>query len=376
MILYALLRLKTVPTRLRDVKARRFPRSMGGLLTGPSTQKDSGDGRCMDNGIEWGYSAMQGWRERMEDAHLAIGSLPSTSSRWRETSLFAVMDGHGGEQVAQFCRRHLPSELGFSRVQEMGDSMVRAFHRMDERLMDPSVLEELKSLSNGAFNSWVNPEMMGCTAVCAMVQRDAICVANAGDSRAVLCRRGKAVEMSEDHKPNNKAELARILKAGGAVLQQHVGNHVHYRINGNLNLSRSIGDLLYKQNEQLSAQEQVIVCTPDVRYFPRQVDDEFMILACDGVWDVLSSQEAVDFVRARLGKFSDLAFRLKEGRLRLSSIVEEMLDACLSPDLAQTMGLGGDNMTAVLVVFTDAGRQANWLETSMVPPATWMCPYR
>eukprot|EP00438_Fugacium_kawagutii_P017831 Skav201720 [mRNA] locus=scaffold311:509192:521642:- [translate_table: standard] len=110
---------------------------------------------CLDNGIEWGYSAMQGWRERMEDAHLAIGSLPSTSSRWRETSLFAVMDGHGGEQVAQFCRRHLPSELGFSRVQDV---------------------------------AWA--------------------------------------------------------AAGGAVLQQHVGNHVHYRINGNLNLSRSIGDLL------------------------------------------------------------------------------------------------------------------------------------
>ncbi|CAJ1341739.1 unnamed protein product [Effrenium voratum] len=346
---------------------------MGALLAGPATQKDSGDGRSLSNGLEWGYSAMQGWRDRMEDAHLAIGSLSSTFS-WQETSFFAVMDGHGGEHVAQFCRHHLPSELMQYRGQDLGDALVRAFHRMDERLLETSP-EELKSMGHGAFKNWANPDLMGCTAVAAVVRPEVIVVANAGDSRAVLCRGGKAIDMSEDHKPNNPVELQRILKAGGAVLQQHLGNHVHYRVNGNLNLSRSIGDLLYKQNANLTAQEQVIVCHPDVRYFPRQADDEFMILACDGVWDVLSSQEAVDFVRMRLGSFRDLAFRLQEGRLRLSSIIEEMLDACLSPDLAQTMGLGGDNMTAVLVVFT-ASRQAGWLDSSVVPAASWMCPYR
>ena len=95
----------------------------------------------------------------------------------------------------RFCRRHLASELVSGRPQELGESLVRAFHRLDERLWEPTVLEELRGLSHGAFKSWANPEIMGCTAVCALVRPDAIWVANAGDSRAVLCRRGKAIDM-------------------------------------------------------------------------------------------------------------------------------------------------------------------------------------
>lgn len=144
----------------------------------------------------------------------------------------------------RFCRRHLPSELVGGRAQELGESLVRAFHRLDERLWEPSVLEELRTLSHGAFKSWANPEIMGCTAVCALVRPDAIWVANAGDSRAVLCRRGKAIDMcgaqllesaagarSEDHKPNNKLELARIVKAATSYLINYIG-HLYGRLEG------------------------------------------------------------------------------------------------------------------------------------------------
>merc|ERR1719419_562565 len=150
--------------------------------------------------------------------------------------------------------------------------------------------------------------------------------------------------MSQDHKPNVPCEQERIRRAGGWIMDQQCPHGNLYRVNGDLSLSRAIGDLRYKQNNQLAPQDQIISCTPEVRTFRRQPDDEFMVIACDGVWDVLSSQEAVDFIRQRLGSLLD-------GSLRPNVITEGLLDICLSPDLDKTGGLGGDNMTVLLVAF-------------------------
>lgn len=87
-------------------------------------------------------------------------------------------------------------------------------------------------------------------------------------------------------------ELERIKAAGGFV-------NFAGRVNGNLNLSRSLGDLKYKQTKQLPPEAQMITAEPDITVNALQPDDEFFILACDGVWDCLTNQEAVDFVRER-----------------------------------------------------------------------------
>jgi len=365
---------------------------MGQLLSGPVTDKQSGDGWSKDMGLVWGYSCMQGWRERMEDAHLAIPSLGShvvankiggCDPGWNETAVFGVMDGHGGEHVAHFCERYLPGEIARGPSEDPGRALSAAFYRMDEMLSDPASLDELRSLSNGprkaSFKSWsANPEYMGCTAVVCCVRRDTITVANAGDSRAVLCRRGKAIDMSEDHKPNLPGEIARINRAGGCVMEQHIGGHTHYRVNGNLNLSRSIGDLTYKQNWNLSPQDQMICCTPDVRTFRRLPGDEFLVLACDGVWDVLSSQDIVDYVRPRLHSLFDFEQRCggDSHDMRTSIVAEGVLDTCLSPNLAQTFGIGGDNMTIVIVAFLDQTQVSNadsWIGQALT--SSWLCPY-
>ena len=70
------------------------------------------------------------------------------------------------------------------------------------------------------------------------------------------------------------------------------------RINGNLNLSRSLGDLKYKQVEQVSPEEQMITAEPDVTVTTVRYDDEFVFLGCDGIWDCLSNQQACDLVRS------------------------------------------------------------------------------
>mmetsp|Transcript_1666 Transcript_1666/g.5689 ORF Transcript_1666/g.5689 Transcript_1666/m.5689 type:complete len:357 (+) Transcript_1666:167-1237(+) len=308
---------------------------MGQAMPAPVTTKDSGDGSDRRKGLVWGYSCMQGWRVRMEDAHFAVPELEGEG--WTGTAAFGVMDGHGGSAVARFCERNLPSEIAKGPSKDTRGALISAFHRMDE-LLDQGVS------ALGAMSSTANPDWVGCTCVVCLVRPDVLVVANAGDSRAVLSRNGTAVPLSEDHKPNLPSERERICRAGGCVERQQAGPIVQFRVNGNLNLSRSIGDLEYKRNPLLPPCEQMICSTPDVLTYKREADDEFLLLACDGVWDVLGSQEAVDFVRERLPQWQSQGWPL-------CGIAEEMLDHCISPDLALTNGLGGDNMTALLVVF-------------------------
>lgn len=134
----------------------------------------------------------------------------------------------------------------------------------------------------------------GCTAVVALIRGNDLYVANAGDSRCIVCRNGKAIEMSLDHKPEDQPEKERVVKAGGEVTTDG-------RVNGGLNLSRAIGDHAYKQNKELSDREQMITALPDVRKLTIEPgQDEFMVLACDGIWNSMSSQEVVDFVKSKM----------------------------------------------------------------------------
>jgi serine/threonine protein phosphatase PrpC len=177
-----------------------------------------------------------------------------------------------------------------------------------------------------------HPVQAGCTSIVVVFVGRQYYVANAGDSRAVLGRRGgRAIPLSEDHKPIHKTEMDRITKAGGFV--NRFG-----RVNGNLNLSRSIGDLKYKQIPGLRRCEQMITAEPDVKQFTIDSDvDEFIIIGCDGIWDCLSNEEAVNFVLQRIHHQPP------------QKIVEEMLDQIVSKDPSATMGIGGDNMTCIII---------------------------
>ncbi|KAG5324941.1 Y0417 phosphatase, partial [Pseudoatta argentina] len=175
----------------------------------------------------------------------------------------------------------------------------------------------------------------GCTAVVAILKENELYVANAGDSRCVLCRDGQAIELSLDHKPEDAPEMERIVKAGGEVTNDG-------RVNGGLNLSRALGDHAYKQNMVLPPQEQMISALPDIRHITIDPEkDEFMVLACDGIWNFMTSQNVVQFVRTRLSQNYE----------NISKICEELFDHCLAPDTLGD-GTGCDNMTAVIIKFT------------------------
>ena len=133
----------------------------------------------------------------------------------------------------------------------------------------------------------------------------------------VLCQNGLAIPLSTDHKPNLPSERERIVRAGGTVDQQDFGGLTVYRVNGNLNLSRSLGDLDCKRNAKLAARDQVITSFPDLIEKKRERHDEFLLIASDGIWDRISNQDAVDMVLERLAGNEEA---------RLSSITEALVE--------------------------------------------------
>lgn len=337
---------------------------MGQILEKPITEKKSDSAAPSGSlQLEWASSCMQGWRTGMEDAHICLGDLGklrvAQSTNWRGVALFGVFDGHGGEQVAKFSERHLAEVLcGFpvnlevrSQASTISSALTESFHKIDDLLREGRCVAELQTLTNppaevaaqsGLLNSGrsVDPHQVGCTACVCAITEDLLVVANAGDSRAVLCRAGAAIALSQDHKPNLPGERRRIEAAGGSVQASGPGQ---WRVNGNLNLSRALGDLEYKKDKSRKPEAQIICSTPDVTTHQRNQADEFLIICCDGVWDMKSNQEVVDFVCQRLPPRGP-----PEGMER---ILEDLLDSCLSPNLRVTKGLGGDNMSAVLVRF-------------------------
>ncbi|XP_025191459.1 probable protein phosphatase CG10417 isoform X2 [Melanaphis sacchari] len=317
---------------------------MGSYLNKPKTDKESED---MENDVLMcGASSMQGWREKQEDAHVCLVDFDD------DMSLFGVFDGHGGAEVAQYAVEMLPSLIK-NELFEKGDyekALVKAFMDFDDSLIEIPVLKRLRTLrlKNGKTEETDNGDIdekklvetelagkdSGCTAVVALLVKNKLYVANAGDSRCVVSIDGKAHAMSKDHKPKDKSELKRILAAGGRVSNDG-------RINHGLNMSRALGDHMYKTNSLFPNTKQMITALPDVQTIDLKPDNgDFIVLACDGIWNSLCSQKAVDFILNRI-HCPDI---------KLSSICEELFEVCLAPDTPNA-GVGCDNMTCIIVKF-------------------------
>lgn len=192
-----------------------------------------------------------------------------------------------------------------------------------------------------------DPEACGTTAVIAVVVRGhepMAVIANCGDSRAVLSRSGVAIPLSQDHKPDKTAEKMRIISAGGQV--------INGRVDGALSLSRAVGDLMYKQDKLIPQEQQKIISLPDIRVLHLRSNDQFMVLACDGIWDCLTNQQAVDFIASRLNSQDHAHQNYNHGVSKLSTVCGALCDTCFCEDpLTNEQGTGCDNMTVILVQF-------------------------
>lgn len=259
----------------------------------------------------------------MEDAHISEPNLT------QDTSLFAVFDGHGGDEVAKFCERHFVDTLKKSPAFQSGDfktALENTFMKMDALLVGAATPGDGK----GEAEEY---SAAGCTAVVVLITPANILVANAGDSRCYLYTDdGKTTPLSEDHKPDNAPERERITKAGG-----YVSNG---RVCDNLNLSRAIGDLTYKKNQKMSPKDQIISAFPDVVTRAFQKDCRFLVIGCDGIWETVPANEICRTTAERI---------LKKDKPNLIETAEFLLDRLIAKDTQE--GTGCDNMSLIIVQF-------------------------
>ncbi|KAH6762704.1 protein phosphatase 2CA [Perilla frutescens var. hirtella] len=235
---------------------------------------------------KFGVTSVCGRRRDMEDA---VAIRPSFCGRDSDVPgglhFFGVFDGHGCSHVARRCKERM-HEIVRDEYEHGGssweDTMARSFMKMDEEVAECS--------SGRASTSTCRCEMqtpqcdsVGSTAVVAVVSPDKIVVSNCGDSRAVLCRNGVAIPLSVDHKPDRPDELRRIEEAGGRVIYWDGA-----RVLGVLAMSRAIGDSYLKP---------YVIPEPEVTVRERTAEDECLILASDGLWDVVSDQTACGVAR-------------------------------------------------------------------------------
>ena len=248
-------------------------------------EASGGEARKALQGVGFAEDTNIRFRRTMEDSHVILDGFRDRP----EEAFLGVFDGHGGADAANMTADELPKclekELAKSDITPT-QALHNAFLEMDKKLAE----EDMK--------------YMGCTAVvCFLELREDgvrfLHTANAGDARAVLCRNGKPERLSYDHKANDPAEVERIRKAEGFV--------ANGRVNGFLAVARSLGDHALKTwvpGEPFTSTVQVD--TP--------AEKNILILACDGLWDVISDEEACELVQG-MSNAQEIADKLLKASL-------------------------------------------------------------
>ncbi|KAK8683013.1 hypothetical protein V6N13_039088 [Hibiscus sabdariffa] len=258
-----------------------------------------------------------GGRPYMEDTHICITDLAKNFGcdlvSEEAISFYGVFDGHGGKDASHFVRDHLPrvivKDVGFPL--ELEKAVTRSFMETDAAFAKSCSLES--SLASGT------------TALTALIFGRSLLVANAGDSRAVLSWRGTAIEMSKDHRPCCQKERRRIESLGGFIDDGY--------LNGLLGVTRALGDWHLEGMKETGERIGPLSAEPELKMITLTKEDEFLIIGSDGIWDVFTSQNAIDFTRRRLQEHNDVKLCCKE-------MVEEAIKRGAT-----------DNLTVVVVSF-------------------------
>ncbi|KDP22154.1 hypothetical protein JCGZ_25985 [Jatropha curcas] len=236
-------------------------------------EKDHDDGGYVSGGwksedakFSCGYSSFRGKRATMED----FFDIKNTKIDGQTVCMFGIFDGHGGSRAAEYLKEHLFDNLMKHPqfIENTKLAISETYQRTDVDFLD----SEKDSYRDD-----------GSTASTAVLVGDHLYVANVGDSRTVISKAGKAIPLSEDHKPNRSDERKRIENAGGVVMWAGT-----WRVGGVLAMSRAFGNRMLKQ---------FVVAEPEIQ--DQKVDGEFelLVLASDGLWDVVPNEDAVSLAR-------------------------------------------------------------------------------
>ncbi|XP_024031130.1 protein kinase and PP2C-like domain-containing protein isoform X2 [Morus notabilis] len=257
-----------------EYSARRTCAADSGLMTWLDSSDDSLTYRPV---LSWGSFATCGRRETMEDTHF----LSPHMGIEKDILFFGIFDGHRGAAAAEFSARALPGFLqaSGSMNNSPADALIKAFVETD--IAFRRELDSYRESKRVIQKDWYP----GCTAVTALIVRNKLFVANAGDCRTILCRAGGPVVLSRDHIASCLEERERVVSAGGIVKWQvdtwRVGAAA-------LQVTRSIGDDDLKP---------AVTAEPEITETILSEKDEYLVMASDGLWDVMSNEDVISIIR-------------------------------------------------------------------------------
>ncbi|KAI3995610.1 hypothetical protein MKX01_023355 [Papaver californicum] len=243
----------------------------------PGIWHDSSNGSAVYNPtLSSGSFATCGRRESMEDTHFLMPSM----CKEKDVHLFGIFDGHRGAAAAEFSVQALPRFLQtLGSTLSPSDALSEAFVKTDIAFRDELIVQ--RNLKGITKKNW-HP---GCCANAALIVENKLFVANAGDCRTILCRAGTSFPLTKDHTASCVEERERVIRAGGQVKWQ-VDN---WRVGtAALQVTRSIGDDDLKP---------AVTAEPEITETTLTSEDEFLVMASDGLWDVVNSEDVISIIR-------------------------------------------------------------------------------
>jgi len=233
--------------------------------------------------------SMLGKRSSNEDQHEIIINMNGEDNSLKDINLFAIFDGHGGKDVAKYLKNHIPQffvrkHMNYDTSNQ--DKMKKYIEKVYDHVQN-SLERRLKNVSY----------TIGSTALVSIFYKRKKSIKyniiNVGDCRAVKCNKDLiAIPLSKDHKPHLIEEKNRIESIGGKI----VFDGDDWRIS-DLSVSRAFGDM---------DATPYVTHKPEIFSYTLKQNDKFMIFACDGLWDVLSNQEAVNFVLDKMSQINNI----------------------------------------------------------------------
>jgi len=247
--------------------------------------------------LQYGVKSIQGVRPEQEDSHLAVkkSEKPKEINDIEESpfSYFAVFDGHGGQKAAQYSsenvyRLFLEKSKSTRKFQQvLKDSLLQVEDEILKKAEDDDSLTD------------------GTTACIAVLKSHTMIVGNIGDTEMVLSRENRPVVLTEVHNPGkNNKERERVLKDGGILTDHKRLKHPRFPM-CTIAVSRSLGDSFFKLDSYLEGKPCGLISEPFIIEVSLTSKDEFAVIACDGVWDVLNYDEVVSFVHQELSNHND-----------------------------------------------------------------------
>jgi len=219
------------------------------------------------------FASLVGKRDSNEDKHTIIKNIDGSDTSMCNINLYAVFDGHGGKFVSKFLSDYLFKFY-------MNNGLTYPLRRQEVNKAYEFFQNKLKTDYNE------NTQNTGSTALVVSHYlkggSEFLNIANLGDCRCVICNNNIAIPLTKDHKPNKPEEEYRIKKLGGQIYY----DGYDWRI-GDLSVSRAFGDI---------SNEPYISFEPDLFEYTIGNRDKFLIIGCDGLWDAVDNQEAVDFI--------------------------------------------------------------------------------